>query len=399
MSGRPRSRAPLALVVVCGLCALPACALARVVVEGVPPEPTALAVTAPGPPRYVYGNDGRGHIDYDLMITNAFTAEVTLRSLTVSGGGRTLLRLTGPAVAAHTHEIIAGKPSARIPASATVVTLPDVVLPRSAGRRVPTGLTTRIDYTIPRTAQFRALIGSTAVTGPVLRTDMRRPIVIASPVRGSHWLAANGCCADPSSPHRNFVVSANGTYVAPEMFDIDWSQVINGSFFSGDGKELSDYPFFGAPIYAVANGTVVSTINDRPEVPPFAAPSGNSTVRKPQDFGGNQIVEKIGPGRYAFYAHLQTGSVMVRPGEHVRTGKPIGRLGNTGNTTLPHLHFGIHDGPDPLTSNALPFEIDHFTLQGNVTPATTLTHVVVVGRPRPQRRAYPLMLSVASFAG
>ena len=39
---------------------------------------------------------------------------------------------------------------------------------------------------------------------------------------------------------------------------------------------------------------------------------------------------------------------MVRPGQHVRTGEPIARFGNTGNTTFPHLHFGIQDGPDVL---------------------------------------------------
>jgi len=101
---------------------------------------------------------------------------------------------------------------------------------------------------------------------------------------------------------------------------------------------------------------------------------------------------------YAAYEHLQTGSVMVSPGQHLRTGEPIARLGNTGNTDFPHLHFGIQDGPSPL-SNSLPFEIDNFTLEGNATPATTLTHVVIVGRSRLQRRAYPLIMSVGSFAG
>jgi hypothetical protein len=115
---------------------------------------TALQVSAAGPPRYVYGSDRREHVDYDLVITNAFTAEVTLTSLTVTSAGGTLLDLSGEALAAQTHQIIADQPSARIAASATVVTLVDVVLPGPAGRTVPRRLSNRIDYTIPRGHSF-----------------------------------------------------------------------------------------------------------------------------------------------------------------------------------------------------------------------------------------------------
>ncbi len=401
MTGRRAVRIGMfALLIAGGLCVVPAGAMARIPPpEGPPAEVTAIQVTAPGPPRYVFGSDGREHVDYDLVITNAFTAEITLKSLTVTGPGRRLLELTGEALAAHTHQIIAGEPSARIPASSTVVTLVDVVLPRSAGRTVPRRLANRIDYTIPQGALFREAIGSTTVHGPVLQTTRRAPVLIASPVRGSGWLDGNGCCADPTSRHRNAVLSANGTYVTPEMFDIDWVQIAHGSLFSGDGKQLSDWPSFGAPIYAVANGTVISTITDRPEVPPFAPESGNPTVHTPKDFGGNEVVERIRSGVYAAYEHLQTGSVTVRAGQQLRTGESIARLGNTGNSGAPHLHFGIHDGSDILTSNSLPFEIDRFTLQGTTSPASTPTHIVIAGPVRPQRRAEPLVDSVFSFAG
>jgi Peptidase family M23 len=387
-----------ALLMTGGLCAVSAGAVARIrPPEGRPGEVTALQVSAPGPARYVFGSDGREHVDYDLVITNAFTAEVTLKSLTVTDAGRTLVTLAGEALAAHTHQIIAGQSSDRIAASSAVVTLVDIVLPRSDGRAVPRRLTNQIDYTIPPGTKFAEAIGSTTVHGPVLHTTRRAPVLIASPLRGSRWVTASACCADPTSRHRNLVLSANGTYVTPEMFAIDWAQVVSGAFFRGDGKQLSDYPDFGAPIHAVANGTVVTTINDRPEAPLGASESGNPTVHKPSDFGGNEVIEKIGPGLYAAYEHLQTGSVMVKPGQHLHPGQVIGLLGNTGNSTFPHLHFGIQDGPDVLTSNALPFEIDRYTLEGIMSATSTLTHVVITGRARPQRRSYPLVSSVNSF--
>ena len=389
----------LVAVVVSGMCGAPAGAEATIPpVEGGPGEVTALHVTTAGPPRYVYGSDGRQHVDYDLVITNAFTAPVTLESLTVVDMGRTLLHLAGNQLADHTHQIIADKPSAEIPASATVVTLVDIVLPHSDGRIVPRRLANRVHYTVPPAAKFRALIGSTTVFGPVLSTAPRPPVEIASPLRGSGWVDANGCCDDPTSLHRNFVLSADGTYAAPELFAIDWAQEVDGSFWSGDGKQLTDYPDFGAPIYAVANGTVTSTVNDRPEVPPGGTSSGNPTVRKPQDFGGNEVIEKIGDGVYAAYEHFQTGSIVVHRGERLRAGQEVGAMGNTGNSDFPHLHFGIQDGPSPITSNALPFEIDHSTLEGNVTAGSTPTKLVIAGPAESQRRSCPLIGSVFSFS-
>ncbi len=361
--------------------------------EGPLPETTALQVAAPGPPRFVYGSDGRTHVNYDLVITNTFTAGATLRSLTVTSGGTTLLRLTGGALAEHTHEIFPGLPSARIPASATRVTLVNVVLPRSAGRHAPRQLTNRIDYTIPPNAKHRAVIGSTTVHGPVLRTVRRQPVVIAPPLRGKWWIDLNGCCADTTALHRSVVTTANGTYITPEMFAIDWVQAVHGALFRGNGKQLSDWFGFGKPIYAVANGVVVETINNRPETPPFTDPAA---VQKPKDYVGNEVVERIGPGLYAVYDHFQTHSVMVRRGQRLRTGQPIGKVGSTGNSTSPHLHFGIQAGPDALTANSVPFEIDHYTVRG-VSPATTLDHIILTGPPRREQRSYPLCPSAEAF--
>ncbi len=53
-------------------------------------------------------------------------------------------------------------------------------------------------------------------------------------------------------------------------------------------------------------------------------------------------------GEFSHYAHLKQGSVRVKAGETVKRGQAIAQLGQTGNTTEPHLHFQLTDGPDPL---------------------------------------------------
>jgi hypothetical protein len=353
---------------------------------------TALRVESAGTPKYVHGSDGRVHIEYDLVITNAFSAEATLTSLEVRGDGRRLLTLKGGALQAATHRLFSSTPTVSIAAASTAVTFVDVVLPRSAGRKLPRRLTNRIRYAIPADAALRSVIGSTTVDAPDLRTDRRAPIVIASPLRGSGWGNGNGCCGDFTSPHRNTVLASNGSYVTFELFSVDWVRLVNGLIYTGDGKHNSDWPSYGAPLYAVADGTVVSTVNNKPDIPPF---EDNPGLRTPKDYSGNDVIIKIATGRYATYAHLQPGSVRVRRGQRVRAGQQIGRLGNSGNTSAPHLHFGIQSGPT-FFDDSLPFEIDHYTLEGTADHGRP--RPIVTGTPHRQRRTYPLINSITKLA-
>jgi Peptidase family M23 len=91
-------------------------------------------------------------------------------------------------------------------------------------------------------------------------------------------------------------------------------------------------------------------------------------VKKPIDFAGNQVVLKLGPRRYAVYAHIQPGTVAVHVGQRVKTGQVLAKLGNSGNTTAPHLHLVITDRPQFISSTSLPFVIDRYTHRGDVTP-------------------------------
>jgi hypothetical protein len=357
-------------------------------------QTTALAVQVPTPARAVYGGDGREHVDYDLLTSNAFTAPVKLVSLQVRGGGRVLLTLRGKALAAFTFPLFGATSTATISPSSSVKTLVDVVLPRSFGRTWPKQLTNVLGYSLPPNTPVRAAVGSTIVDGPTIQTSSRAPILIASPLRGSGWIDANGCCDDPTSSHRQTLLPMDGSYRTLEIFAIDWIREVNGTYFKGDGTKRTDYVYYGTPIHAVANGVVVSAINNRPEVPPNITTDQNHTLHTPADLSGNSVIEKIAPGEYATYAHMQTGSLRVQVGQRIRTGQVIGLLGNSGNTTGPHLHFGIVDGPS-FYSNSLPFALSSFIVQGRIAGAgPTPGTVRFIGQPRRATRAEPLVNTV-----
>jgi len=72
-----------------------------------------------------------------------------------------------------------------------------------------------------------------------------------------------------------------------------------------------------------------------PKHPPFSA------------LGGNYVILKSGDV-YPLYAHLKNGSVCVRPGDIVRNGDPLGKVGNSGCSLQPHLHFQVMNTPDPF---------------------------------------------------
>ena len=96
----------------------------------------------------------------------------------------------------------------------------------------------------------------------------------------------------------------------------------------------------------MADGKVVGVkdgiMENVPNAAKMAVPITLETI------GGNYVMEDIGGGRYAFYAHLIPGTIAVKVGDSVRASERLAKLGDSGNSTEPHLHFHICDGPDPL---------------------------------------------------
>jgi murein DD-endopeptidase MepM/ murein hydrolase activator NlpD len=160
----------------------------------------------------------------------------------------------------------------------------------------------------------------------------------------------------------------NGALVAPERFAIDFVQLDRQRrLFTGPVGQLSGYPGYGEQVLSVAAGTVVGTHDGEPDqIPPNVPPFSLDTA------GGNWVVVDIGGGHFAFYAHLQPHSLTVTAGDRVRRGQVLGLLGNSGNSTAPHLHFHIMDGPSTPVADSLPYEFADFTSSGTVTDENAL---------------------------
>lgn len=100
---------------------------------------------------------------------------------------------------------------------------------------------------------------------------------------------------------------------------------------------LDSFLAFGAPVRSPARGTVATVAADHPDQPLGTADRNNPA--------GNHVVIDIGRGRFVLLGHLRAGSVTVAPGDPVEAGTVIGQVGNSGNTSEPHLHIQIQDAP------------------------------------------------------
>src|SRR5262249_45336578 len=145
-----------------------------------------------------------------------------------------------------------------------------------------------------------------------------------------------------TSGHRRALIPIGGQAHIAQRFAIDWVRLNpDGKTFNGDPKDNKNYRAYGSEALPVAEGTVTEVKDGIPENVPGidsrAVPITLETV------GGNHVILDLGHGRFAFYAHMQPGSLRVKVGDRVKTGQVLGLVGNTGNSTEPHLHFHIGD--------------------------------------------------------
>ena len=337
----------------------------------------AKVVAAPVP---VPATDGKTHLAYELELTNTLNQEVTLTSVAVHAGDKTLLTLAGDKLGYWTRVYGTPTPTTKLgPAQGGAVWL-DVALDTSAP--LPTDLVHTVSFTVPKPTPPLINAVMDEKVAPVVVLS-RKPVVVAPPLDGPGWLDGGGCC--DMSAHRTALNPLSGGLWAAERYAIDYLQLQpDGVLFTGDPTKLESYSYFGTDIHAVAEGPVVAVLDGLPEQIPSKTPTGLPL----EQYGGNHIVQDIGDGNYAFYAHLKTGSLKVKVGDRLTTGQVIAALGNTGNSDAPHLHFHVMSTPDPLRSDGLPFVFKSFRLDSRIASTVDLEKVVTAGKPAPMQPGF-----------
>ena len=360
---------------------------------------TPLIASITAAPHPALGTDGRVHLAYELLLLNVISSDVTITGINVTGDGKTVQTLGQAGVKSITkvfggavgENVLHGGQEALVWLDVTV----------AGYRNVPKVLLHNVSLTVAHPTL--PLIPAKLTEKSVARTVVpaQKPVVIAPPLAGKNWLDGNSCCT--VTAHRQAVNPINGALWAPERYAIDYVQLdAKNRIFHGPINKLSSYAYFGSTIHAVADGRVVAMVTNEKEQVPGANPTGLQI----DQYGGNYIVEDIGGGNYAFYAHLQPNNPLhVKVGQTLKTGAVIGLLGNTGNSDSPHLHFQIMDSPDPLASNGLPFVFGQFGYQGKVVSEANLIDAAVNGVPIQVNRkgagtltkVSPLVLDIMSY--
>jgi hypothetical protein len=359
---------------------------------------TPLVMHVFAPPHWFRDTDGTYQLVYELELTNGLPvpAEVTRLTVRDAKSGRVLTRLSGKALVAATGPLSAGysAPSAKVePSSVSVVWME---VPFESRQAIPA----RIEHTLTvRVPPGLPVPRNITDTGGVAKVDLSAPPVVGAPVQGPGWVAAGSCC---DGPHRRALQPINGHLALGQRFAIDFNRGnAEGRWVIGDPDVNQNWIFFGDPVLAVADGTVVEAVDKFPN----QVPNHPQPVTLPEA-DGNHVIIRFGKGLYAGYAHLDAGSVTVHAGQHVKRGQVIGLLGNSGSSSGPHLHFQVMSKPSLVDAEGLPFAFESFLLEGKIPPPgkdfekeinSGAAIPVLPAGAGPRRDELPVGLDVVSF--
>ena len=370
-------------------------------------ELTGFAASVLTRPSAVRGTDGRLHIAYELVLTGAtpFAVDVEQVEVRDASTDRVLLSLAGGALASRMNPV-GGTPAGETPAPTTLIGASgSAIVWLDVGVRRKANLPDALEHRV--VGSTRPLPGEESIpfTSLVGRVSMRArgPLKLGPPVRSGIWGAGEACC-DNNTHHRRGLLVVDGDQVVPQRFAIDWMMLDEQHrAWVGDPHSLSSYLSYGQPLIAAAAGKVVTARDEFPDQPP----PDNPTPPPLADLPGNHVTLRVARNRFMIYAHMKPGSVRVRVGERVRRGQVLGRLGNSGNSATPHLHFQVQTTRS-FVSDGLPFVFKRFRLLGQIT-SPDLSDEVLGLRPNGQlpfapasgsgkrRRAMPLDRDVVRF--
>lgn len=204
--------------------------------------------------------------------------------------------------------------------------------------------------------------------------DEHEPYVMSAPVRG-RWAALNTPGQQLPSHGSRFL----GQYAAVDILQPTTAATPAKVRKAWRGSRSQEYPSFGAPVYAMAPGVVTRTWSRSRDhrarntwqalLYMMTIEGALRTLGGQRAIIGNHVIVHHDDGAAAIYAHLRTGSVVVGVGQRVDVGEPLGEVGNTGNTSEPHLHVHLMDRPNPNAAAGLKMTWANIARPGEIEPS------------------------------
>jgi murein DD-endopeptidase MepM/ murein hydrolase activator NlpD len=117
---------------------------------------------------------------------------------------------------------------------------------------------------------------------------------------------------------------------------------------------------YGRTVLAPAAGLVVAAHDGEPDVPIGEKGKGDDL--------GNHVALEVAPAQFLFIAHMQPGSIAVRTGDRVAPGQPLGRVGNSGISSEPHVHIHLQDSARRHLAEGIPFFFSDYCAGSEFVP-------------------------------
>ena len=307
--------------------------------------------------------DGHTLLAYELHITNMDRLPIRLASIDVLADNATV-----PIESYATDKLAASLNRIRMAGQADTVTevmggqraILHVLLSYDSQAPLPERLTHRIRYAFVK--HDGSEVDATIEGGAIRVAREREAVTIGAPLGDGIWLAARSVSEGLSGHRAGAIRPQNGIPYQKGRYAIDWAGLDStGVAYHGSMVKNEDWVGYGAEVLAVADGRVVMVQDGLPDSQPFDPNVLDNLTG--QTLGGNEIVVDIGNDLFAFYGHLQPGSINVKEGDQVRQGQLLGLLGNSGNSTAPHLHFQINRAI-PIRGEAVPFVFEDYAYLG-----------------------------------